>query len=123
MQRVFLSNNLTVSAAPGRETAVDVLAKNTLTGSFQVKILKALGLLRQLCVFPLLLLFHFGVCGYCGRPLGGIFSILETPERPRGLKMSPQAKECNIDFGLTANKKIKNERTSPFRMLFFRHFL
>lgn len=76
-------------------------------GSFQVKTLQALGLLRQLCVFPLLLLFHFGVCGYCGRPLGGIFSILETPERPHGLKMSPQAKECNIDFGLTANKKIK----------------
>lgn len=51
MQRVFLSNNLTVSVAPGRETAVDVLAKNTLMGSFQVKILQALGLLRLTLCF------------------------------------------------------------------------
>lgn len=53
---------------------------------------------------PLLLLFHFGVCGYCGHSLGGMFSILE---RLCGFKMMPYSKECNIDFGQTASQKIK----------------
>lgn len=106
----FSSQTTWMSVAPGRQTAVDVLAENTDTGLFQVKIWRHEDYWDTFVFFPLLLLFDFGVCGYCGHPLGRMFSILE---RLCGLKMLPQSKECNIDFGQTASQKIKKIK-GPF---------
>lgn len=96
----FSTQTTWMSVAPARQTALDVLAENTDAGIFQVKIWRHLDYWDTFVFFPLLLLFDFGVCGYCGHPLGGMFSILE---RLSGLKMLLQFEECNIDFRQTAS--------------------